>query len=158
MIDITGLNKADVLAALYNASRPQGMGFMHYDPTVMTRAEAELLLQQYPYFDYLKGRVMKVSLKSDTEFDERFYDRDNGDGAAQSVITALREGNQAAIAEQHRENVRESATLTMNRLNEETRIKSVKIGGVQGTEITLGLADAKEQLLPKIREARKSVD
>ena len=41
MIQLSGLNKADVLAALYNASKPQGMGFLQYDPKPMTRAEAE---------------------------------------------------------------------------------------------------------------------
>jgi hypothetical protein len=34
-IDLKGLNKAAVLAALYNASKPQGMGFLQYDPTPM---------------------------------------------------------------------------------------------------------------------------
>ena len=155
MIDITGLNRADVLAALYNASRPQGMGFLHYDPKPMERKEAEALLISHKYFDYLKGRVMKLAIE-ETEFDERFYDRDNGNGAAQRVIDALREGNQAAIQEQHKENVRESATLTMNRLHEETRIKDVTIGGLPAKDITLGLAGAKDQLLPKIKEAKKA--
>ena len=41
MISIEGLDKSKVLAALYNASRPQGMGFMQYDPNPMTEEEAE---------------------------------------------------------------------------------------------------------------------
>lgn len=43
-ISLAGLDKAAVLAALYNASRPQGMGFMHYDPTPMTVKEASKIL------------------------------------------------------------------------------------------------------------------
>lgn len=37
------------------------------------------------YFDYLKGRVMKVNLSGD-EFDEWGYDRDNGSGAAHRAL------------------------------------------------------------------------
>ena len=35
-IDISGLDKADVLAALYNNSRPLGLGFLHATPEDMT--------------------------------------------------------------------------------------------------------------------------
>jgi hypothetical protein len=95
MINISDLNKADVLAALYNAARAQGMGFLHYDPAQMTREEAERLLVSQTYFDYVKGRVMKVNLKGD-EFDPWLYDRDNGPGAAARVIDELRAAAQAA--------------------------------------------------------------
>ena len=80
-IDISRKDKAQVLAALYNASRPIGLGFLQYDPTPMTVEEARELLKQTTYFDYLKGRVMKVDLSGD-ELETRLYDRDNGDGAA----------------------------------------------------------------------------
>ena len=56
----------------------------------MTVAEAEEILNQTTYFDYLKGRVMKVDLSSDDSFEEWLYDRDNGKGAAQRVIDSLR--------------------------------------------------------------------
>ena len=59
-IDLTGLDKAEVLAALYNASRPLGMGFIHYDPAPMGKEEAAEYLEGGTYFDYLKGRVMKI--------------------------------------------------------------------------------------------------
>lgn len=90
MVDIKGLNKAEVLAALYNNSKPLGLGFLHFDPMDMTVAEAEEILNQTTYFDYLKGRVMKVDLSSDDSFGEWLYDRDNGKGAAQRVIDSLR--------------------------------------------------------------------
>ena len=88
MIDISKLNKAQVLASLYNASYPQGMGLIHFDPAPMSEFEAAQLLEKQLYFDYLKGRVMKVDL-SKNEFDPRLYDRDNGDGAALSAISGL---------------------------------------------------------------------
>lgn len=94
MIDISKLNKAKVLAALYNASRPQGMGFLHYDSEPMTEQEATKLLFQPRlgpiYFDYLRGRVMKVDL-SGNMLDPRLYDRDNGEGAALKAIEAIEE-------------------------------------------------------------------
>ena len=85
MIDISKRDKAEVLAALYNAAKPQGMGFLHYTPDPMTKEEAVALLAKDTYFDYVKGRVMKVDLERDT-FDPRLYDRDNGDGAAARAL------------------------------------------------------------------------
>ena len=88
MIDISKLSKTQVLAALYDAAQPLGTGLLHYDPAPMSEEEAAELLEQTRYFDYVKGRVMKVDL-SKSEFDPRLYDRDNGQGEAQRVINAL---------------------------------------------------------------------
>lgn len=90
MVDTRGLRKAEVLAALYNNSKPLGLGFLQFDPKEMTVTEAEELLKQTTYFDYLKGRVMKVDLSSNDSFEEWLYDRDNGNGAAQRAIDSLR--------------------------------------------------------------------
>lgn len=65
MIDITGINKAEILAALYNNSQPLGMGFLHFTPEKMKTEEAENLLKVTQSFDYLMGRVMKVNLSGD---------------------------------------------------------------------------------------------
>ena len=86
MIDLKNIDKAEVLAKLYNASHPLGLGFLHADSADMTKEEAGKLLDEgQTYFDYLKGRVMKVDLSKD-EFDPRLYDRDNGQGAAAKAI------------------------------------------------------------------------
>lgn len=90
-IDIKGLDKAEVLAALYNASRQQGMGFMDKrGQAQMTVADAQKVIEANPglYFDYLQGRVMKISLKDD-DLEEWLYDRDNGQGAAQRALAHL---------------------------------------------------------------------
>lgn len=87
-INISGLDKAEVLAALYNNSKAQGMGWLHFDAAPMTANEARELLKESTYFDYLKGRVMKVRLNSDV-LDTWGYDRDNGEGAAQRAIQHL---------------------------------------------------------------------
>lgn len=84
-MNIKGQDKAVILAALYNGSRPLGMGMLHYDPRPMTVEEARTLLEKQQYFDYLKGRVMKVDLSRD-EVDLRLYDRDVGPGAGESAI------------------------------------------------------------------------
>ena len=90
---ITGLNKAEVLAALYNNSRPFGLGALHFDPAPMTTQEAQRILDvagDDKYFDYLKGRVMKIDMSSDDELNTRLYNRDLGEGAAERVIEALK--------------------------------------------------------------------
>lgn len=91
MIDTKGLKKADVLAALYNNSRVQGLGFLQAVPGKMSPQEAQEILDKgYTYFDYLHGRVLKVDLKDDEGFEEYLYDRDLGRGAAQRVIDEIR--------------------------------------------------------------------
>lgn len=95
MIDIRGLNKAEVLKALYDGSHVQGMGFLQVVPEgTVTVEHCKMLLETtgYPYFDYLYGRVLKVDLSKD-EFDEWLYDRDNGQGSAERIINRLRNSN-----------------------------------------------------------------
>ncbi len=93
MIDIKGLDKAEILAALYNNPVPQGLGKFFADDKRMTTEEARSLLKEQTYFDYVKGRVMKVRLEGDT-LDTRLYNRDLGVGAAERVIASIRKRNQ----------------------------------------------------------------
>lgn len=88
MIDISKLDKAEVLAALYNASAPRGLGFLQATAGNMSAAEARELLKAGAYFDYLRGRVMKVDL-SGNELREDLFDRDNGRGAAADALAPL---------------------------------------------------------------------
>ena len=91
MVDINGLDRAEVLRSLYDRARPQGLGFLHFTSEPMTLKEAQGLVEQGNYFDYVNGRVVKVSLPAGaTEIDEYLYDRDNGAGAAQKVIDGLK--------------------------------------------------------------------
>jgi hypothetical protein len=85
-MDISGYDKTVILAALYNHARVQGLGFLHFDPKPMTVEEArQILATGQTYFDYVKGRVMKVGLSGDW-LDTQMYDRDNGPGAAEFAI------------------------------------------------------------------------
>lgn len=90
MIDISGISKAKALAALFNASRQQGMGFFnHRGAESMSEADAEKAIAASGlYFDYLFGRVMKVDLEGD-QLDPWLYDRDNGQGAAARALADL---------------------------------------------------------------------
>ena len=102
MIDISGLDKAEVLAALHGASKAQGMGFLHDRGSLSVEECREIIgdagtsgtetffADDRLYFDYLRGRVMKVDISGD-EIDPRLYDRDLGDGAAERAIAALRQ-------------------------------------------------------------------
>lgn len=90
-MNIAGLSKAKVLAALFNAAMPLGMGFLHYKPEhVMDEAEAEKLLEKQTYFDYIEGRVVKVNLEGDEVWTAN-YNRDNGVDAAENIINAMRQ-------------------------------------------------------------------
>ena len=85
-MDIKNFDKAVVLMALYNNARCIGNGIFNYDPKPMTVEEARKLLDGgQTYFDYVRGRVMKVSLMSDW-LDTRLYNRDNGQEAAEYAI------------------------------------------------------------------------
>lgn len=89
MVSIKGLDKAKVLKALYDNSHVQGLGFMHAAPEgTVTEDRCRELLEKNTAFDYLYGRVMKVDLAGD-EFDERLYDRDCGEGAAQRAVDSI---------------------------------------------------------------------
>lgn len=90
-MDIRGLDKAEVLAALYNRARVQGLGFLHSKPGDMTVEEARKIIEQSGrnlYFDYLHGRVMKIDVGGEF-LDTVLYDRDNGQGAAEEAILEL---------------------------------------------------------------------
>ena len=92
IIDISSKNKAKVLAALWNNSKQQGMGFMDISgasSVAMTTEDAEELLRERTYFDYLRGRVMKIDLSTD-ELRPGLYDRDNGEGAAAAAIAGIK--------------------------------------------------------------------
>jgi len=146
-ISIQGLNKAEVLAALYNAARPQGGGFLHYDPKPMTKEKAEKILETDYDFDYLKGRVMKINLQKD-EFESYSYDRDNGEGLAAKVVAILRQKgtvNSDEIKQAHSKGVINAAKDVREALNTDTT--------TYGNTISLGLSHLKNEIEPKVNKA-----
>lgn len=92
-VNISGLDKAEVLKALWDASHPQGMSFLGLPKGGFTLAMAEDEVKNNPnlYFDYVSGHVIKCDLSGD-DFDPWLFDRDCGEGAASRAIEKLRRG------------------------------------------------------------------
>lgn len=92
-IDISNKDKAEVLAELYNNSKPMGMGIVQYDPTPMPIEIARQILEEKQSFGYLKGRPLKISLEGNVIW-VGGYNRDNAQGLAQRVISSCRNINE----------------------------------------------------------------
>lgn len=99
-VNIEGLDKAEVLAALYFGSRAQGMGWFAESLNLAgggtkwgeTVEAARAYLGRTNYVEYFMGRVIKMGFSSGTEVRTDLYDRDNGTGAGYRAIVALYEG------------------------------------------------------------------
>src|SRR5271166_1252037 len=66
-LDIKGIDKAELLAGLYNRSKPLGLGFLQATPSDMTAEQARgIIKEQGLDFDYLNGGVMNVNLARGT--------------------------------------------------------------------------------------------
>lgn len=95
MVNIKGLDKAEVLHALWRHSHVQGLSFMGLTPEGFTLQKAHDLIKERQensyrlYFDYVEGHVIKCDLSGDS-FDAFLYDRDCGAGAAEAAIDELR--------------------------------------------------------------------
>lgn len=102
-VNIEGLDKAELFAALYNNAKPLGMGMLRYNPTPLTKESAAELMglgddsaRMFPgfkkpslYFDYVNGRPMKINLEGD-ETDSWGYNRDQGEGEVERIVAELR--------------------------------------------------------------------
>jgi hypothetical protein len=106
-INIAGLDRAELLAALYNRAKPQDfLGRLQYRRGDMTPEAAGDLLdtrdsffargateydgcQSYTEFHSVKGRVLNVDIGGDI-LDATGYDEANGEGAAAAVVARLR--------------------------------------------------------------------
>ncbi len=149
-ISIVDLDKAEVLAALFNGARAQGAGFIHYSNVPMTALEARSLIEKNTRFDYVQGRVLKVNLSGDS-FDPWLYDRDNGMGAAKLVIDLLRATgmvNPEEVEMQSLEGTREAAKSARDQLGTKHSLN------VEGDTLVLGLGlgDLADELEPKLNK------
>lgn len=89
-VDFTGFTQEEVLSELYNNSKSFGMGLLHFNSKPMTLEEARSELKKTDYFDYLNGRVMKVSFANFPKMSSWGYDRDIGQGAMQKCLNNLK--------------------------------------------------------------------
>ena len=89
-VSIAGLDKASVLMALFNNSKPQGLSFKA--PRAMENMSIERAKQYTEKtldFDYVDGRVIKTNISGDVA-DTWLYDRDNGNNAGLTAIESLK--------------------------------------------------------------------
>lgn len=99
-LDIRGIDKNELLAGLFNASTPRGLGFIDPDnnkPMTAKDADAHLRENTTTYFDYLNGRLIKIDIGGDYIETSR-YDQCNGEGAAERVVNALKARQNVAFA------------------------------------------------------------
>jgi hypothetical protein len=91
MVNIQGINKEELLRALWEASSPASF----YAMQRMNAPEFDLDLaysqiHNNGYADYICGRVIKCNIMESDNVDPSMYDRDNGQGKFLSVVTTLR--------------------------------------------------------------------
>lgn len=91
MVNIEGLSVVDVLIALWDNSRSQGMSMWGQYSHGLNKEQAEEEIKATEgHLDYVNGRVIKCYLPfGATQFDEWGYDRDNGPGAAQRAVDSI---------------------------------------------------------------------
>lgn len=132
-INISGIDKAELLVGLYNRSQPQGFGFIHFEKNDMTKQEAQEILKTDQSFDYLKGRVMKIAIGGDT-MNPWGYDRDNGKGAAQSVVDAIRTKSALPVRDTSRD-VEEASRMVIkaDKITGSAIASNIKRGFLQDT-------------------------
>jgi hypothetical protein len=99
-IDIKGIDRAELLAALYNGTRPVGLGRLSagaLEPMTAKQARQELedaersIDGTHITFDYVRGRPIKVDFAGDTLLRPDLYDRDaGGPGTCERIVAELR--------------------------------------------------------------------
>jgi hypothetical protein len=90
-INVDGIDPARLLKALYDGTRPQGMGVLHAVPGGCSIELAREQLAHDSYVDYFLGRPIKVDFGND-EVRPFCYDRDAGEGRFAAIVEALRSG------------------------------------------------------------------
>ncbi|EEA19115.1 hypothetical protein TMatcc_010339 [Talaromyces marneffei ATCC 18224] len=90
-IDVSGIDRIELLRGLWEKSpvaawcRENGV-VQEFDVNAAGRG----FIKDGGYFDYFCGRVIKCNLMGDT-VNPWGYDRDNGEGAFQKVVSEIRE-------------------------------------------------------------------
>ena len=92
-LNTSGLDKADLLAALYNAAKPGASDAFNTRTAPMTGSEAQDIINRTKgplCFTYVKGRALMVNITGDA-LDTAKYDEKNGKNAAKEVVARLRQ-------------------------------------------------------------------
>ena len=166
IVDITGLDRGAVLAALYNNTHAPGLGVLHYSAAGMSVEEATELLEErwertidgqplVAGFDYLHGRVMKIAIPhTGNELNTWGYDRDNGEGAVAKIIADLRATGEVNSAETQTAHRKSQASANEDTL-EATKIPTTSERVDKHTRVLkLGI----DELAPQVRAALVKAD
>lgn len=129
-ISIKGLDKARLLQALFNHSKPMGLGFYALGATTeMTYDEAKKIVSEGKLnFDYVRGRVIHINISGD-EINSSQYDRRVGTGAALMVIATLKKGVEVGFEEAKPINKMEKLAAE-GKIEEAAAIPSVSVLGL----------------------------
>lgn len=98
-IDITGIDRVELIIALWANTHALGMGRLHDRPTLDPESVRSYIAkcEQLPLhdgrikLDYVQGRPLKVTIKGNELHHWRLYDRDAGEGVAHRVVECLRQ-------------------------------------------------------------------
>ena len=94
-IDIQGLDKAELLAKLYNDSQHIGIDGASHER--MSVEDAQNIIDDHGLvFQTVGGRAIHIDLSGDTIEDTSLYNQMNGYAAAESAIDAVRQRGYAA--------------------------------------------------------------
>lgn len=89
MVDITGINKVELLRALWNNSTPAAyFTFTNTKPPEWNNERASTAIGS-GFIDYFQGRIIKADLSKD-QVNPSLYDRDNGRGAFSEIVEFIR--------------------------------------------------------------------
>ena len=94
-INISGLNKIEILKALFDVAMPRGMGILHYNPNQQLTTQEAMNILAYGYADYVHGRAMKIRIDPSLDMlNIANFETYNGNRVARSVIEKLRANQQ----------------------------------------------------------------
>ncbi len=95
-IDISGLNKKELVKELHKNARPPELDIIQLvlgtsNPGVVDLSDEEAEAAVYQgKIEYLKGRPMKIEIFGDKLLDAWLYNREHGEGAAEAIVQRLR--------------------------------------------------------------------
>lgn len=98
-IDITGLDKAEVFAALHAAAVPGAHPAVNSTMGPIDREEAAAMLEEQQSFAYVNGRCMKITFEGNTlhELEYDHANRAKGASLAATVVQRLRDSDKGFV-------------------------------------------------------------
>ena len=96
-INVTGIDRATLLAALCNAASAQGLLNFELAYGTMTREDAQMLIDLGgPHFEYLCRQVLKIEFIGESQ-NSWLIVQDAGQGTAEEIVESIRQQSRAQI-------------------------------------------------------------